>query len=126
MKRLLMSLPVLALLVTVGCAGGAVYPFTDVNLRRDLDQTTLDRYEREMAACANAGGQSSDHAGRQKMTLESMKKVFLSFANEEKGHRAKLIKIKDGQKLLSAQVKVTDLKSSGGLFVNGLSLRGAI
>ena len=71
MKRSLMWLPLLALLFTVGCAGGAVAPFTSVNLTRDLDQTTLDRYGREMGAYANAGGQGGGHAGHQMMTIES-------------------------------------------------------
>lgn len=45
-----------------------------------------------------------------KMTREQMKNVFKGFAREEMGHKAKLEAVKDGQQLLSAQQKITDLK----------------
>lgn len=41
---------------------------------------------------------------------EWMKKVFLGFADEEKGHKRKLEGVKQGKKLLTAEKKVLDLK----------------
>ena len=38
------------------------------------------------------------------------KKTFLGFAQEERGHKAKLQNVKAGKKLLSAETKVQDLK----------------
>ncbi len=46
----------------------------------------------------------------EKMQRPEMRQVFLDFAQEEKGHRAKLLKIKEGHLMLSAQDKVDDLK----------------
>lgn len=45
-----------------------------------------------------------------KMDKAWMKEVFLSFAKEELGHKAKLIEVKKGKFLLSVQEKVLDLK----------------
>lgn len=45
-----------------------------------------------------------------KMGKPWMKQVFEGFAKEELGHKAKLVAIRDGKKLLSAQGKVADLK----------------
>lgn len=45
-----------------------------------------------------------------KMDKEYMKNVFLGFAKEEKGHKAKIQAIKDGKSLLKAEGKVMDLK----------------
>ncbi|MFH2007707.1 MAG: ferritin family protein [bacterium] len=39
-----------------------------------------------------------------------MKKALLSFAKEEEGHKAKLVAIKDGNKLIPAKQTVQDLK----------------
>ncbi|MBD3180279.1 MAG: rubrerythrin [Candidatus Latescibacteria bacterium] len=50
----------------------------------------------------------TDLAGR--VDRENMKKVFREFAAEELGHREKLLKIKEGQRLLPDQEKVMDLK----------------
>jgi len=47
-------------------------------------------------------------AGR--VDRENMKKVFLEFAEEEKGHKEKLIRIKEGEKLAPSREKVMDLK----------------
>ncbi|MEJ2637004.1 MAG: ferritin family protein [Calditrichia bacterium] len=44
------------------------------------------------------------------MASRQMKKVFESFAKEEGQHKAKLIAVKQGKKLLSAKEKITDLK----------------
>ncbi|MCD6379843.1 ferritin family protein [bacterium] len=41
---------------------------------------------------------------------ESMKRVFLEFAEEEKGHKEKLLKIKEGGKLVPASEEVMNLK----------------
>jgi rubrerythrin len=41
---------------------------------------------------------------------ESMKKVFLEFAEEEKGHKEKLLKIKEGGMLAPASEEVMNLK----------------
>jgi len=41
--------------------------------------------------------------------LEAMKDVFLGFAEEEKGHKAKLLEIKDGKRMSPAEQRVLDL-----------------
>ena len=45
-----------------------------------------------------------------KTNLKHMKEVFLGFAEEEKGHKAKLLKIKQGKQMLPAEERVLDLK----------------
>jgi len=45
-----------------------------------------------------------------KMSREHMKEVFLDFAEEEKGHKAKLLAIKEGKQVLFANQQVPDLK----------------
>jgi rubrerythrin len=45
-----------------------------------------------------------------KMDMPSMKEVFTSFAKEEKGHKAKLLSVKEGKYLLESREKVVDLK----------------
>jgi rubrerythrin len=45
-----------------------------------------------------------------KMDRRSMKDIFLSFAGEEKGHKAKLLAVKKGQKLDLPREKILDLK----------------
>ncbi len=46
----------------------------------------------------------------EKVKRENMKKVFLEFAEEEKGHKEKLLRIKEGEMLLPVREKVMDLK----------------
>jgi len=46
----------------------------------------------------------------EKVKRENMKKVFLEFAEEEKGHKEKLLRIKEGEMLLPLREKVMDLK----------------
>ena len=46
----------------------------------------------------------------EKVKRGNMKETFLSFAEEEKGHKAKLEKIKSGKLLLTDETKVLDLK----------------
>jgi len=46
----------------------------------------------------------------EKMDRPYMKDVFLGFAREEKGHKAKLEAIKVGKLMMSAEKKVADLK----------------
>ncbi len=46
----------------------------------------------------------------EKMDRAWMKQVFEQFANEEKGHKAKLLSVKEGKLLLSAKEKVMNLK----------------
>jgi rubrerythrin len=41
---------------------------------------------------------------------EHMKAVFLDFAEEEKGHKAKLLAIKEGKQMLPAEGQILDLK----------------
>ena len=59
---------------------------------------------------------SEEHAARfytnlaNKMGHEHMKEAFLAFAGEEKGHKAKLLAIKEGQQMLPAEQQVLDLK----------------
>ena len=45
-----------------------------------------------------------------KMARPSMKEVFIGFAQEEMGHKAKLLAVKDGHKLVLSAKKITDLK----------------
>ena len=45
-----------------------------------------------------------------RVTQPGVKEVLLQFAEEERGHKLKLLDIKSGQKLLSAEKEVTDLK----------------
>ena len=45
-----------------------------------------------------------------KMDRESMRKIFLDFAGEEKGHKEKLIAVKEGKLMLDAEERVLDLK----------------
>lgn len=50
----------------------------------------------------------TDLAG--KMEREWMQQAFTDFAEEEKGHKQKLLAVKEGKLLLSAKKKVMDLK----------------
>ena len=45
-----------------------------------------------------------------KMSHEHMREVFLAFAAEEKGHKAKLLAIKAAKQMLPAEQRVLDLK----------------
>ena len=45
-----------------------------------------------------------------KMEHEHMREAFLGFAEEEKGHKAKLIGIKEGKGMLAAEKVVLDLR----------------
>jgi len=45
-----------------------------------------------------------------KMDREYMKKIFLDFAGEEKGHKEKLVAVKEGKLMLDAEERVLDLK----------------
>ena len=45
-----------------------------------------------------------------KMSHEPMKGAFLDFAEEERGHKAKLLSIKAGKQLLPAEQRVMDMK----------------
>jgi rubrerythrin len=45
-----------------------------------------------------------------KMPRQHMKEVFLGFAREEKGHKAKLMAVKEGRLLMSAEKEIVDLK----------------
>ena len=55
----------------------------------------------------------TDLAG--KMDRPYMKDVFLSFAREEKGHKAKLMAIKDGKLMMPAERQIADLKIGDNL-----------
>ena len=50
-----------------------------------------------------------------KMEFEHIKEIFVQFANEEKGHKAKLIAVKDGKQMLGAEERVQDLKIGDNL-----------
>ncbi len=52
----------------------------------------------------------TDLAG--KVKNEATKKTFLEYANEERGHKAKLERVKGGKKLIDAEKKIQDLKIS--------------
>jgi rubrerythrin len=45
-----------------------------------------------------------------KMTRPAMKEVFVGFSQEEVGHKAKLLAVKDGHKLMISENKIADLK----------------
>ena len=51
---------------------------------------------------------------------ETMKQVFLGFANEERGHKSKLEKVKAGDRIIGAAVPVQDLKISD--YINDVAL----
>ncbi len=70
--------------------------------------TVDDILDYAIAAEENAANFYTDLAGRARQ--ENMKKVFLKFADEEKAHKAKLLTVKGGKQLLSAQERVRDLK----------------
>ena len=46
----------------------------------------------------------------EKVDKKWMSQVFSDFAREEQGHKKKLIAVKEGKRLLSAQEKIQDLK----------------
>ncbi len=50
-----------------------------------------------------------------KMEVEYMKTIFSQFAGEEKGHKAKLIAVKGGKRMLTAEKRVQDLKIGDNL-----------
>ncbi len=50
-----------------------------------------------------------------KTARPGMKGVFESFAQEEQGHKAKLLAVKEGKKLLSSEKTVIDLKIGDSL-----------
>ena len=50
----------------------------------------------------------NDLAGR--VSNESMKKIFQTFAKEEMGHEAKLESVKSGKRMLSSEKKILDLQ----------------
>jgi rubrerythrin len=45
-----------------------------------------------------------------KVRHQHMKEALLGFADEEKGHKAKLLQVKQGKQMLPAQQRVLDLK----------------
>lgn len=45
-----------------------------------------------------------------KMARPAMKDVFIGFSQEEMGHKAKLLAVRDGHKLVISEKKITDLK----------------
>ena len=45
-----------------------------------------------------------------KMSSAPMKEALLAFAEEEKGHKAKLLRVKEGEQMLAAEKRVLDLK----------------
>ena len=56
-----------------------------------------------------------------KMNVQNMKDVFLQFAEEEKGHKAKLERVRTGKLLLGAEKKIQDLKIGDSLVEIDLS-----
>ena len=71
----------------------------------DTVDEILDFAIRNEEAAARFYTNLANKAGR-----EHMKQVFLGFAEEEKGHKAKLLAIKEGQQMLPAEQRVLDLK----------------
>lgn len=58
----------------------------------------------------------------EKVSHAHIKKAFKDFAAEERGHKAKLELVKQGETLLNAQAKVNDLKI--GDYLEEIELRG--
>jgi rubrerythrin len=50
-----------------------------------------------------------------RMDREYMKDVFLGFAGEEIGHKAKLMDVKEGKQMLASEKKILDLKIGDSL-----------
>jgi len=50
-----------------------------------------------------------------KMDRKNIKEVFISFAGEEQGHKAKLIAVKGGKKLQASEKQILDLKLGDNL-----------
>jgi len=50
-----------------------------------------------------------------KMDRKNIKEVFISFAGEEQGHKAKLIAVKGGKQLQTAEKQILDLKLGDSL-----------
>ena len=50
-----------------------------------------------------------------KMPHAHMKQAFLSFAEEEKGHKARLLEVKEGKQMLSAEQSIVDLRIGDNL-----------
>ena len=61
----------------------------------------------------NAADFYTDLAGR--MDREHMKEIFLGFASEEQGHKAKLMAVKEGKQLLASEKMILDLKIGDNL-----------
>ncbi|MCK4657722.1 MAG: ferritin family protein [candidate division Zixibacteria bacterium] len=61
----------------------------------------------------NAADFYTDLAGR--MDREHMKEIFLGFASEEQGHKAKLLAVKEGKQLLASEKMILDLKIGDNL-----------
>lgn len=74
-----------------------------------VDQILDYAIEQEEKAAAFYTGMAS------KVNRPFMKDVFLGFANEEKGHKAKLEAVKGGRSMISAETKVMDLKIGDNL-----------
>ena len=55
----------------------------------------------------------TDLAGR--MDREHMKEIFLGFAGEEQGHKAKLLAVKEGKHMLASEKQILDLKIGDNL-----------
>jgi len=49
------------------------------------------------------------------MDREHMKEIFLGFASEEQGHKAKLMAVKEGKQLLASEKMILDLKIGDNL-----------
>ncbi|MBN2563597.1 MAG: ferritin family protein [Phycisphaerae bacterium] len=56
----------------------------------------------------NAARLYTNLAGR--MDCKHMREVFLAFADEERGHKAKLLQVREGKQMLKVEQRVLDLK----------------
>lgn len=74
----------------------------------DKFQSSNDLLDFAIAREEEAAQFYTDLANKMEKTL--MREVFLDFAKEENGHKAKLLTVKEGKKLISAEAKVMDLK----------------
>lgn len=74
----------------------------------DKFQSSNDLLDFAIAREEEAAQFYTDLANKMEKTL--MREVFLDFAKEENGHKAKLLAVKEGKKLISSEAKVMDLK----------------
>ena len=94
-----------------GWGGGLKHPQVLPALRKETD-VALDTVEQILDFAIEQEEKAADFYTNlaAQMGHEHMKAAFLGFADEERGHKAKLLNIKAGGQLVPAQQQVMDLK----------------